>query len=192
MTSIPPTRGARARALMALAKKIVLTETELHEDYPQDKINQALADLTATQSELAPYLDAYNDNPVWDMSEVRPGNTIDWEEEALAAVRSERRALQRTADALAHLEADPATDWASLAVMTGIPADALRARAAKPRDSRLNTPGTVTVAEAARLLNTPRTTVAHWVKTGRVTTTESTSGRTLVVVDQEGFPILTD
>lgn len=190
-TTHPDTRGARAKALIALAKTITRTEDKLGEHYPPAKIDDQLAKIGASHADLAPYIEAFEDNPVWDFSEDRPTNAREWEEEAIFALNAERAATERTNDALARLASDPQTDWQALSVVTGIPEDALQARAASPRGSRLETPGVATIAQAARLLNTPRTTVAHWVKTGRAKSTE-VRGRTMVVLDADGQPILTD
>lgn len=187
--STPETRGARAKALIALAKKITMTEDETGEEFPSNRIDDLLAPIGASRGDLAPYIEAFNENPVWNVALHSPSTTREWEEEAIFAFNAERAATDRTNDALAMLSTDGDTDWAALAHLLDIPEDALRARASKPRGSKLDAPGVVTIAQAARLLNTPRTTVAHWVKTGRVKSTE-TRGRTMVVLDAEGQPFI--
>lgn len=189
--STPETRGARAKALIALAKKITLTLENSGEEYPDSRIDDQVAEIGATREDLAPYIEAFEENPVWNTSEHSPSTTREWEEEAIFALNAERTATERTNDILANLSVDPAADWAALAYHVGIPEDALRARASKPRGSKLDAPGVVTIAQAARLLNTPRTTVAHWVKTGRVKSTVA-RGRTMVVLDSEGQPLIVE
>lgn len=183
------TTGARAQALMKLARAIVKT-AEVGDEYSADAIATKLDEIGADRKALDGYVAAYEDNFVWDYN-AGAQSTREWEDEVIVALNAERAATERTNEALSRLDEDPAADWRALAAVTGIPEDALRTRAGKPRTSLLDSPGTVTVAQAARLLNTPRTTVNHWVKTGRLKTTE-VRGRTVVLVDAEGQPLLLD